>query len=76
MSEESKVTIVVTKQEFAIFDYSVDSWVAGCIEDEGPFAYPLIMGLKAEREIYPSRKDAQMQLDRTCSIGQFEIIEV
>lgn len=64
---------------YAIHD-EAGSWVAGSIAPtssyKGQFAHPLIMGTKSERKLYPTRDAAQLELDRTCSLGNYEIVEV
>ena len=69
----------MTKNKFAIVDEAGSS-VAGSIAPtesyEGPYTHPLIMGTPSEQKLYPTRAAAQLELDRTCSLGSFRIVEV
>lgn len=67
----------MTKNKFAIAAKD-GAYVVGSIPPtqsyRGQFAHPLIIGTKGERKLYPTRKAAQLELNRTCSLGDFEIV--
>ena len=69
----------MTKNKFAIVDGD-GSHVAGSIAPtpsyKGRYAYPLIMGTESERKLYPTRDAALLELNRTCSLGSFRVMEV
>lgn len=48
-------------------------WVKGSVGSDG---HRLVVGLRKERKAYPTREAAQAELDRTCSPGEFVIVEV